>query len=132
MTASLAPKATKAAAAHSMEKRIARLESDKVDDVRADKVLKVRFPPPPTPGRTVIEVDGLAKSYGGPPIFTDVTFDLGRGERLLVLGLNPRRLALAVEGLTAHSPTTREERKGPRTDAPAGPMAQPARSVASR
>ncbi|MGZ3216925.1 glycine--tRNA ligase subunit beta [Paracoccus sp. T5] len=30
----------------------------------------------------------------------------------------PRRLALAVEGLTAHSPTTREERKGPRTDAP--------------
>ncbi|RDW12449.1 glycine--tRNA ligase subunit beta [Paracoccus thiocyanatus] len=30
----------------------------------------------------------------------------------------PRRLALAVEGLTAESPTTREERKGPRTDAP--------------
>jgi glycyl-tRNA synthetase beta chain len=31
----------------------------------------------------------------------------------------PRRLALHVEGLTAHSPTLREERKGPRTDAPA-------------
>ena len=30
----------------------------------------------------------------------------------------PRRLALTVEGLTANSPTTREERKGPRTDAP--------------
>ncbi|MDO5705261.1 MAG: glycine--tRNA ligase subunit beta, partial [Paracoccus sp. (in: a-proteobacteria)] len=30
----------------------------------------------------------------------------------------PRRLTLTVEGLTAHSPTTREERKGPRTDAP--------------
>ncbi|MFX0545260.1 glycine--tRNA ligase subunit beta [Roseovarius sp. S1116L3] len=30
----------------------------------------------------------------------------------------PRRLALAVEGLTAASPTLREERKGPRTDAP--------------
>ncbi len=30
----------------------------------------------------------------------------------------PRRLALTVEGLSAHSPTTREERKGPRTDAP--------------
>ncbi|WJS83491.1 glycine--tRNA ligase subunit beta [Paracoccus sp. TOH] len=34
----------------------------------------------------------------------------------------PRRLALAVEGLTAHSPTTREERKGPRTDAPAAAL----------
>ena len=30
----------------------------------------------------------------------------------------PRRLTLAVEGMTAASPTTREERKGPRTDAP--------------
>ncbi len=31
----------------------------------------------------------------------------------------PRRLTLAVEGLTAESPTLREERKGPRADAPA-------------
>ncbi|SMO37634.1 glycine--tRNA ligase subunit beta [Paracoccus laeviglucosivorans] len=30
----------------------------------------------------------------------------------------PRRLVLTVEGLSANSPTTREERKGPRTDAP--------------
>ena len=30
----------------------------------------------------------------------------------------PRRLALSVEGLLAASPTTREERKGPRVDAP--------------
>lgn len=30
----------------------------------------------------------------------------------------PRRLTLAIEGLLAQSPTLREERKGPRTDAP--------------
>ncbi|MEL6809660.1 MAG: glycine--tRNA ligase subunit beta, partial [Pseudomonadota bacterium] len=30
----------------------------------------------------------------------------------------PRRLTLTVEGLLANSPTTREERKGPRADAP--------------
>ncbi|MBD3678410.1 MAG: glycine--tRNA ligase subunit beta, partial [Rhodobacteraceae bacterium] len=30
----------------------------------------------------------------------------------------PRRLALTVEGLLAESPTLKEERKGPRTDAP--------------
>ncbi|RJL02913.1 glycine--tRNA ligase subunit beta [Paracoccus siganidrum] len=30
----------------------------------------------------------------------------------------PRRLVLTVEGLSANSPTTREERKGPRLDAP--------------
>lgn len=32
--------------------------------------------------------------------------------------VTPRRLSLAVEGLLAGSPATREERKGPRTDAP--------------
>jgi glycyl-tRNA synthetase beta chain len=31
----------------------------------------------------------------------------------------PRRLALAIQGLSAESPTLREERKGPRADAPA-------------
>ncbi len=30
----------------------------------------------------------------------------------------PRRLTLAIEGLTASSPTLQEERKGPRVDAP--------------
>ena len=37
---------------------------------------------------TVVTATELAKAYSGPPIFEDVSFDLGRGERLLVLGLN--------------------------------------------
>ena len=36
----------------------------------------------------MLTVEGLAKGYGGPPVFTDVRFDVGRGERLLVMGLN--------------------------------------------
>ena len=40
------------------------------------------------PAITVLTTDGLSKAYGGPPVFEDVSFDLGRGERLLVLGLN--------------------------------------------
>ena len=39
-------------------------------------------------GRVALEVDDLAKAFGGPPVFEDVSFDVGRGERLLVLGLN--------------------------------------------
>jgi len=81
-------KATKAAQAHSIEKRIARLEAEKVDAPKAGKVITVRFPDPPPCGQTVIEASGLCKGYGGPPVFEDVGFDLGRGERLLVLGLN--------------------------------------------
>jgi ATPase subunit of ABC transporter with duplicated ATPase domains len=81
-------KASKASLAHSMEKRITRLEDEKVDAPRATRVLRVKFPEPPAAGKTVIDVAGLTKSYAGPPIFDKVDFDLGRGERLLVLGLN--------------------------------------------
>jgi ATPase subunit of ABC transporter with duplicated ATPase domains len=81
-------KATKAAQAHSIEKRIARLAAHKVEAPKEAKVITVRFPDPPACGQTVIEASGLCKGYGGPPVFEDVGFDLGRGERLLVLGLN--------------------------------------------
>ena len=74
--------------AHSIEKRIARIEEDRVEVRRGDRTLRVRFPAPPSAGRTVIEAVGLTKAYGGPDIFADVSFDLGRAERLLVLGLN--------------------------------------------
>jgi ATPase subunit of ABC transporter with duplicated ATPase domains len=36
----------------------------------------------------VITAEGLCKGYGGLTVFEDIGFDLGRGERLLVLGLN--------------------------------------------
>ena len=81
-------KATKAAMAHSIEKRIARIEQTKVEVSEGDRVLKVRFPDPPHCGMTVIEAKGLSKKFSGPAIFDKVDFDLGKGERLLVLGLN--------------------------------------------
>jgi ATPase subunit of ABC transporter with duplicated ATPase domains len=81
-------KASKAAMAHSIEKRIGRIEETRVHAARGARVLKVRFPEPPHCGETVLTVDGLRKTFGGPDIFHDVSFDLGRGERLLVLGLN--------------------------------------------
>jgi ATPase subunit of ABC transporter with duplicated ATPase domains len=81
-------KATKAAMAHSVEKRIARLEAQRVRGPQSAKTINVRFPDPPKCGETVIRASGLCKAYGGPTIFEDIDFDLGRGERLLVLGLN--------------------------------------------
>jgi ATPase subunit of ABC transporter with duplicated ATPase domains len=81
-------KATKASMAHSIEKRINRLEDDRVDAPKHTKAMAVRFPDPPPCGQTVLTAEQLCKAYGGPPVFEDVAFDLGRGERLLVLGLN--------------------------------------------
>lgn len=81
-------KATKAAMAHSMEKKIARLESTRVNAPKNQKTFNVRFPPPPPCGETVITGTSLCKGYNGRAVFEDIDFDLGRGERLLVLGLN--------------------------------------------
>ena len=81
-------KATKAAMAHSKEKQIARLEAQRVEVGAGDRTLRVRFPDPPPCGGTVVTATNLSKAYGGPAVFEDVSFDLGRGERLLVLGLN--------------------------------------------
>jgi ATPase subunit of ABC transporter with duplicated ATPase domains len=81
-------KATKASLAHSMEKRIARLSDERVQAPKQTRAISVRFPDPPSCGQTVIVAERLCKAYGGPPVFEDVAFDLGRGERLLVLGLN--------------------------------------------
>ena len=41
-----------------------------------------------TAGRTVLTATELWKSFGALDVFADVSFDVGRGERLLVMGLN--------------------------------------------
>ncbi len=81
-------KATKATMAKSMAKRIDRIRADAVAGPRHQRVAQVTFPDPPPANRTVFEVADLAKSYDDNVVFTDLTFDAGRGDRLLVLGLN--------------------------------------------
>jgi ATPase subunit of ABC transporter with duplicated ATPase domains len=78
----------RAKTAKALDSRVRRLQSEAVDAPRARRVLKVRLPKPPPAGRTVLTVDGLAKSYGALEVFRDVGFDIGRGERLLIMGLN--------------------------------------------
>jgi ATPase subunit of ABC transporter with duplicated ATPase domains len=82
-------KASKAAFARSLETRIDRIRRDGVEAPTARRGLRLRLPDPPPAGRTSVTVAGLGKSYGdGPPVFEDLSFEIGRGERLLVLGLN--------------------------------------------
>jgi len=82
-------KQSKAAFANSLETRIARIQAEGVVAPSARRGLRLRLPEPPPSGRTALTVTGLTKSYGGgAPVFDDVSFDVGRGERLLVLGLN--------------------------------------------
>jgi ATPase subunit of ABC transporter with duplicated ATPase domains len=78
----------RARTAKSIDHRVARLEAAAVSGPARDRTLAVRLPDPPRAGHVVLETGGLTKAYGGPPVFSDVSFDLGRGERLLIMGLN--------------------------------------------
>jgi ATP-binding cassette subfamily F protein 3 len=81
-------KATKARAAHQMDRRAAALEAG-LSEVRvADKVARLRFPAPAPCGRTPLTAEGLSKSYGSLEVFTDVDLAVDRGARVVVLGLN--------------------------------------------
>jgi ATPase subunit of ABC transporter with duplicated ATPase domains len=71
-----------------LDHTVERMKSQAIAAPKRQRKVSVRFPEPPHAGKVVLTVEGLAKSYGGPPVFEDVDFDVGRGERLMVLGLN--------------------------------------------
>ncbi len=81
-------KATKARAAHQMDRRAAALAADLAEVRVADRVARLRFPTPAPCGRTPLTATGLSKSYGSLEVFTDVDLAVDRGARVVVLGLN--------------------------------------------
>jgi ATPase subunit of ABC transporter with duplicated ATPase domains len=80
--------AKRARMARNFDGRVARLEADRVAGPARKRTLAVRFPTPPAAGRTVLTATELWKSFGALDVFADVSFGVGRGERLLVMGLN--------------------------------------------
>ena len=80
--------AKRARVARNFDGRVARLEAERVAGPARKRANAVRFPAPPTAGRTVLTATELWKSFGPLDVFADVSFDVGRGERLLVMGLN--------------------------------------------
>jgi ATPase subunit of ABC transporter with duplicated ATPase domains len=80
--------AKRARKAKSIDTRVERLRDQAIDAPKRERSVRFTFPPPPHAGKRILTVRGLAKSYGGPVVFSDVDIDLGNGERLLVMGLN--------------------------------------------
>jgi ATPase subunit of ABC transporter with duplicated ATPase domains len=78
----------RAKTAKAIFKRVDRMKAEQVRAPRRERKIKVRFPEPPHSGRVVLAVSGLTKGYGGPLVFRDVSFEVERQQRLLVMGLN--------------------------------------------
>jgi len=80
--------AKRARVAKSLDSRAAKMKANQVEGPSARRTLALQFPEPPPCGRTVVTAIELWKAYGSLDVFSDVSFDVGRGERLLIMGLN--------------------------------------------
>ncbi|MCL1818490.1 MAG: ABC-F family ATP-binding cassette domain-containing protein [Spirochaetaceae bacterium] len=78
--------ASKAAMVQSRLKQLEKLV--RVEVPESMKRIHFSFPPAPRSGRWVIKAEGISKSYGGRGVLEDVSFELARGEKLVVAGAN--------------------------------------------
>jgi ATP-binding cassette subfamily F protein 3 len=79
-------KATKAKQVQSRIKALEKMELIEVPPER--KLMRVRLPEPERPGRLVLELKGVEKSYGPTVVFRGADFVIERGERLALVGPN--------------------------------------------
>lgn len=80
-------KKNKAAFAQSLIKKLDKTERISVEKDQIAR-LKLRFPLAVQPGKWVLEVNGIGKSYEGRCLFKEVSITVGRGEKIALLGPN--------------------------------------------
>jgi len=79
----------KATKARQVQSRIRQLEKEEIVTVQKERsVVRFRFPDAPRSGKEVAHLDRLSKSYGGKPVYRDVSARILRGDRIAVIGLN--------------------------------------------
>lgn len=80
-------KSSKAAFAQSLIKKLEKTERIEIEKDPTSR-MKLTFPLSVQPGKWVIEMDNLGKSYGEKLLFKNVNITLGRGEKIALLGPN--------------------------------------------
>ena len=80
--------ATRVSQRISVDKRIAELEASTPQVPQASRKIKIDFPVREPSGRLVVQAKNLSKSYGTREIFRNISFQVERGQRLVLVGLN--------------------------------------------
>ncbi|MBX3163762.1 MAG: ATP-binding cassette domain-containing protein [Bacteroidetes bacterium] len=80
-------KASKAAFAQSLIKKLDKMERIEVDD-EDNQAMYFKFPPPAHSGKLVITAEHAGKKYGEKRIFSDANFIITKGEKIGLVGRN--------------------------------------------
>jgi len=108
--------AKRAKVAKNLDSRARRLEAERVTGPQKRRTIAVRLPSPPDADRTPLRANRLAKSFGALSVFDDVSFDIGRGERMLIMGFNGAGKTTLLKVLADRSsPDTGTVGRSPRT-----------------
>jgi ATP-binding cassette subfamily F protein 3 len=80
-------KASKAAQAQSIQKRLDKL--DRVEDVSLERPnIKINFRVDKTPGRVLVELKDISKSFGSTNIVDKASVEIDRGDKIALIGAN--------------------------------------------
>ncbi|WP_339666859.1 ribosomal protection-like ABC-F family protein [Maribacter arcticus] len=80
-------KSTKASMAQSLIKKLDKIERIEVDE-DDNSVMSLRFPISVTPGRVVVEIEGLSKAYGSNHVLDDINLLIERDSKTAFVGQN--------------------------------------------
>ena len=80
-------KKNKAAFAQSLIKKLEKTERIEIDQDEHSR-MKIRFPLSVEPGKWVLELENVGKSFGEKRIFSEISITVGRAEKIALLGPN--------------------------------------------
>lgn len=103
-------KASKAAQAQSIQKRLDKLE--RIEDVELERPnIRINFRVDKTPGRVLTELNGITKSFGSNIIVEDASAEIDRGDKIALIGANGKGKSTLLRIIAGVEPFEKGERK---------------------